>query len=576
IFPTSDFQIETLKFVNVGETILVSRAEFDPDLIVFSQLQPDPNDPAIPLLVVDPGHVQNVEVNGVAMRTWQLNWLASEEVSGAALPDETAIYNLLFGDGGPNDAGGGVAPEYGGNGAIESLEVRPDITGRYMDYAYSSEYLHPFVITNYVGGPGGCTMTFDSYLQSIRMVDGISAEDVRFTVNSSAGNANLTIHIDALGESHTIQYYESGKTLSGIALYDSALHSWAQGIGGSLQGNGGPGQYTGTYTQEYTLSSGLVQVTYFLEAMHFGNGPSINLQDTMTFTGTSAGETLYGLDTRGDIIKGLAGNDDLRGYGGDDTLIGGTGADQLTGGLGNDTYYFEAGFSSGSGSSDIVYEYAAEGTDKIVFGSGINADEVRTWTDSYGYLYIQSVLNPLDYVRIVGTHTSAGTNVNQRVEQIEFADSTVWDLTQGLILNDSDDGHSGIYGSAQGDIINGNDGDDHIRGWDGDDTINGGAGTDQMYGGLGDDTFVFENGFGGSSVDLVSENLNEGFDTLHFGDGLTAADLHMWTDSYGYLHVQSALGRRTMCGWSAAMSRAARTSISASSRSPLATRPSGT
>jgi Ca2+-binding RTX toxin-like protein len=237
-------------------------------------------------------------------------------------------------------------------GTIKSLEVRPDITGRYMDFAYSSEYLHPFIITDYVGGPGGSTMTLDTYLQSIKMVDGISPEDVRFTVNNSSGNASLTIHIDALGKSHTIQNFEAGKTLTGIAVYDSALHSWVQNVGGSLQGNGGPGKFKGTYTQEYTLSSGLVQVTYFLEEMHFANAPSIDLQGTMTFTGTAADEILYGLDTRGDIIKGLDGKDTLRGYGGDDTLIGGAGRDLLYGGTGDDTYIFEAGF--GGSSPDIV------------------------------------------------------------------------------------------------------------------------------------------------------------------------------------------------------------------------------
>lgn len=333
IFPAEGFQVETLKFFNVGEDILVSRAEFDPDLIVFSQLQPDPNDPAIPLLVVDPGHVQNIELNGVAMRTWQLNWLASEEVSGAALPDETAIYNLLFGNGGPSDAGGGTLPTYDSGGEIANMQVRPDVGSRYLNYGYAEEYLHPFIITSYSGGAGGSTMTFDTYLQSIEMVEGISAEDVRFTVNSSPGNASLTIHIDALGNSYTIPYYETGKTLTGIALYDSNVHGWVQGVGAALQG-GGQGNFTGTYTEEYTLTTGFVQRTYYLEAMHFAGSASIDLQQAMTFTGTSSADTLYGLDTRGDTLKGLAGNDDLRSYGGNDTLIGGTGADQLTGGLG--------------------------------------------------------------------------------------------------------------------------------------------------------------------------------------------------------------------------------------------------
>ncbi|PKP85782.1 MAG: hypothetical protein CVT80_00740 [Alphaproteobacteria bacterium HGW-Alphaproteobacteria-2] len=255
---------------------------------------------------------------------------------------------------------------------------------------------------------------------------------------------------------------------------------------------------------------------------------------------------IYG-SAQNDVINGNGGNDEIRGWNGNDTISGGAGADQLSGNLGDDTFVFENGFADwdGSGGYDLVYEYLNEGFDTLHFGDGLTPDDLRMWTTYDGYLHIQSVLNPQDYVRVLGSYVAEGTNVNQRIEQITFSDETVWDLTQGLILNDSDDAHSGIYGSAQNDVINGNGGNDEIRGWNGNDTISGGAGADQLSGNLGDDTFVFENGFadwiGGSGQDVVYEYLNEGFDTLHFGDGLTSDDLRMWTDSYGHLHIQSVL-----------------------------------
>ncbi|MGE4327451.1 MAG: calcium-binding protein, partial [Pseudodonghicola sp.] len=154
-------------------------------------------------------------------------------------------------------------------------------------------------------------------------------------------------------------------------------------------------------------------------------------------------------------------------------------------------------------SVDLVSENVNEGFDTLHFGDGLTSDDLHMWTDSNGYLHIQSASDPQDHVRVVGSYVSGGTNVNQRIEQITFSDETAWDLTEGLILNDSDDSHSGIYGSAQGDVIHGNGGNDNIRGWDGDDTISGGTGSDYLSGGLGADTFVF-----------FAEDVGTGSDTL--------------------------------------------------------------
>ena len=543
--------IDLVKFENVGSNIMISYAPSNK--IMFYAAPLDPEDPPIFLMSVEydsssSSVIENTQINSQVFRTESLHqWLETGNWAEGQTVFADDIYNQVYNNGGTGGtgSGGGATPIYDPvSGDIEGMTVRPDLGGRYTNFVYADEVLHQWVITSYAGGSGSYTMTLGTYIQSINILPGIAAEDVRFTVSSNLDDAALTIHIDSLGVSHTIQNFEAGKHLTGLAFYDASTHAYVQADGSATLASTGQGQFQGSYSTPYSFSSGFVEVTYFLQTVNVG-GTSINMQAAMTLTGTDTGEVLYGLNTRGDILKGLAGNDDLRGYDGDDTLIGGTGADQLIGGLGNDTYFFEAGFASGSGSYDTIYEYAAEGTDKIVFGSGINADDVRTWTDFYGYLHIQSVLDPQDYVRVMGSHTGNGTDVNQRIEQITFSDETTWDLTQGLILNDSDDAHSGIYGSAQGDIINGNGGNDDIRGWNGDDTINGGTGADQLSGDLGDDTFVFENGFanwnGSNGYDMVYENLNEGFDTIHFGDGLTPDDLRMWTDFYGYLHIQSVL-----------------------------------
>ena len=75
-----------------------------------------------------------------------------------------------------------------------------------------------------------------------------------------------------------------------------------------------------------------------------------------------------------------------------------------------------------------------------------------------------------------------------------------------------------VTGSAFGDRLFGNDGnnvlsglagDDQLVGAGGNDTLDGGAGVDTMTGGTGDDTYVVD-----SSSDVVVENPGEGIDTI--------------------------------------------------------------
>ncbi|MDE6387822.1 MAG: hypothetical protein K2L82_08475, partial [Lachnospiraceae bacterium] len=116
--------------------------------------------------------------------------------------------------------------------------------------------------------------------------------------------------------------------------------------------------------------------------------------DTLTGYGTAYGydqnETFYagaGNDkVRGgngdDTIYGEEGDDQLYGENGDDILIGGTGNDRLEGGCGNDTYIFNLGDGK-----DTIYDYEYSQTegkeDRIVFGEGIKAEDIRLRREGY-------------------------------------------------------------------------------------------------------------------------------------------------------------------------------------------------
>ncbi|NMG77753.1 calcium-binding protein, partial [Aromatoleum diolicum] len=84
-----------------------------------------------------------------------------------------------------------------------------------------------------------------------------------------------------------------------------------------------------------------------------------------------------------------------------------------------------------------------------------------------------------------------------RVEQIVFADGTVWDtsvlaaapwevLTDPIVGTDYNESISGRNGGDE--VIEARAGNDYLYGLDGNDVLRGEAGTDSLYGGNGNDT----------------------------------------------------------------------------------------
>jgi Ca2+-binding RTX toxin-like protein len=70
-------------------------------------------------------------------------------------------------------------------------------------------------------------------------------------------------------------------------------------------------------------------------------------------------------------------------------------------------------------------------------------------------------------------------------------------------------GNDTINGTANNDNLTGLAGNDTLNGLAGNDTLDGGAGNDSLIGGSGNDTFIVD-----SATDIVTENLNEGTDTV--------------------------------------------------------------
>jgi len=121
-----------------------------------------------------------------------------------------------------------------------------------------------------------------------------------------------------------------------------------------------------------------------------------------------------------------------------------------------------------------------------------------------------------------GTPTSAGT-ISVKVTAKDAGNLSVSDVFDVVVNvgNLTLTGSSGVdtlTGGAGNDTLSGLAGNDKLTGGAGNDTLDGGAGNDTMLGGLGDDVYIVD-----ATTDVVTENANEGTDTIKTSVTLTLA-----------------------------------------------------
>ncbi len=189
-----------------------------------------------------------------------------------------------------------------------------------------------------------------------------------------------------------------------------------------------------------------------------------------------------------DVISGLDGNDLLEGGDDNDTITGGAGADSISGGAdrdliigGTDGDTIDGGSAggvddfdtldlTGQGPFRIINQVVdgngngTDGTVEFLDGSGVPTGESFTFTE------IEEILGD----RVAGPVD--GTSGND-------------------VITPTSGAGGGVFVDAQGDSVDGIDGDDDIiNGFAGDDTIDGGAGADQIFGGADADTILLDDG----------------------------------------------------------------------------------
>ena len=420
----------------------------------------------------------------------------------------------------------------------------------------------------------------------------------RFTLNLGAGTTNSTAGSAQAGGS--ILLTEQNFNLFGeqIGLLNSAyealresvynglllqtrLRPYVEAIGISLDANGVGLDFTGVanlFQQVFDAS----RIKGFTDLLEFMRQPAANkglavllplserLAQGLTaddieqirksglalLVGDFSNQGLNGSAGR-DFIFGLAGNDALHGNAGDDLLSGGTGNDSLYGGVGNDTLIGGAGndYLFGGEGSDVYrfergwgqdcidnYDRSTGKIDAIEFGPDIFADDIQL--GRRGGDLILSLKGSDDRITLSSYLSNDGNN-SYRLEEIRFADGTIWDIEQVKALlvqggegNDdlagyaSDDrlssgaGNDWLTAGAGNDWLDGGAGNDTLYGDAGNDTLMGGAGNDYLHGGDGSDVYRFERGWGQDYIDN-SGGGTDNIDAIEFGPDISANDIQL-------------------------------------------------
>jgi Ca2+-binding RTX toxin-like protein len=216
-------------------------------------------------------------------------------------------------------------------------------------------------------------------------------------------------------------------------------------------------------------------------------------------------------------MMGTAGNDSMYGPWADvdEAFLGGLGNDYLEGHGGNDTYIFRLG----DGQDTVADWGSSTDVDVLKFGPGILPGNVSVTEVSSNDLRL-SIGGTSDSITL--GHQLSG--IWGGVDQVRFADDTVWDRATLLQkATTATSGNDTYYGDYTANTLSGGAGDDSLRGRDGDDQLSGDTGSDYLEGGAGNDTYLFNLGDG---QDRIYDWGNGGdIDTVQFGAGIATGDV---------------------------------------------------
>jgi Ca2+-binding RTX toxin-like protein len=148
-------------------------------------------------------------------------------------------------------------------------------------------------------------------------------------------------------------------------------------------------------------------------------------------------------------------------------------------------------------------------TDTVTLGAGITSATTTVRRNTSGNLVL--TFADAGALTLNSQYGSAGAaQLDYLVEQVVFADGTVWDEPQVRARAVTGSATADVlHGFDASDVLLGGDGGNLLYGYGGNDTLDGGAGNDVMRGGLGDDTYLVD-----SLSDSTIETADAGTDTV--------------------------------------------------------------
>jgi Ca2+-binding RTX toxin-like protein len=272
--------------------------------------------------------------------------------------------------------------------------------------------------------------------------------------------------------------------------------------------------------------------------------------------GGKGNDDLFGGDNN-DFLWGDEGDDELYGEDDDDYLDGGAGADLLDGGDGRDiaAYYgseegvhvslspfllIGGGNSGGDAEGDILvniedlagsrYDDELYGNDQANLLWGMEGNDVINGGGGGDEIDGGDGIDTLSYegsaegvtVSLLADTASGGDAQGDTLDNIEILIGSAHGDT--LSGDDGDNalnglggentlygygGEDGLWGGEDDDRLYGGDDADVLKGFGGNDVLDGGDGADAMWGGTGNDTYMVDD-----AGDVVTEYADEGIDTV--------------------------------------------------------------
>jgi Ca2+-binding RTX toxin-like protein len=276
-----------------------------------------------------------------------------------------------------------------------------------------------------------------------------------------------------------------------------------------------------------------------------GTSKGLFVEDTFTITVNQVTKGILITGTSGnDNLVGGDGNDTLQGLAGNDTLNGGLGSDSLEGGNGNDVYYVDNVndvIIDSAGTDTVIAPFSytlAAGLENLTLtgngnlnGTGNTLNNTIIGNNANNYLLGDTGNDKLDGKAGVdtldggaGNDTYTIDNINDVIIDSAGTDTVSASITYTLANNLENltlTGSTAINGTGNNgnNVITGNSGANLLSGLDGNDSLNGGNGNDTLLGGNGDDTLIGGTGndslTGGSGRDFFRYNSRtEGIDTI--------------------------------------------------------------